>query len=86
MTTLGKLRTMKDKDIQVWLRKIGQENVHKLVIAMLGADDDVKNCVYRNMSETARARLKQDVETQKAMGFHELVCKQAAEELESWMS
>ena len=65
MTPLNQLKTIPDDQIQEWLRKVGKEHVSALVTALLGADEEVKNCVFRNMSERARAALKEDLEKMK---------------------
>lgn len=62
MTTLNRLKAMSDKEIQNWLRKVGQENAAPLAVALAGADNTVKDCVFRNMSHHARALLIKDIE------------------------
>jgi flagellar motor switch protein FliG len=70
MTKLGKLKGLKDRDIQNWLRKI---DAVSLGIALLGADADVKNCVFKNMSERAVTILREDMEKYKTMDAKELI-------------
>jgi flagellar motor switch protein FliG len=62
MGTLNQLKTMKDAQIQDWLRKVGSDHVDALVLALSGADEEVKNCVMRNMSERASSALKTRLE------------------------
>lgn len=71
MTTFNRLKTMRDTDIQNWLRKVGQKNVIPLGIALAGADEEVTDCVLRNMSDRARSILAQDIEKNKKMNFKE---------------
>lgn len=58
MTTLAKLKTMNDQEIQTWLTRVEKTSVITLVYALLGADEEVKNCVFRNMSSRAVNSLK----------------------------
>lgn len=82
MTTLGQLKTMKDDQIQKWLRKINVEKEPDLVTALLGADLDVVACVTRNMSAKAKTHLLDDLQKARSMGVQETVIKQKAAELE----
>lgn len=82
MTTLAKLKAMKDQDIQNWLRRIGSQGVSGLVIALLGADEEVHHCVYRNMSERARTVLKEDLDKYRKQGIQQAVIRNKALELE----
>lgn len=50
MAALKKLKTMRDMEIQQWLRKIDAED---LKIAMTSMDHDEQACVLRNMSPRA---------------------------------
>ena len=59
---------MPDKDIQNWLRKIGQENVESLVKALMGADAEVQDCVFRNMSSRAKIIIKEDIRKHRKTG------------------
>jgi flagellar motor switch protein FliG len=85
MGTLNQLKTMKDSQIQDWLRKVGSEHVDTLVLALSGADDDVKNCVMRNMSERARSALKADLEDQVKRGVQGNLSEKEALKLEKLM-
>jgi flagellar motor switch protein FliG len=82
MTTLLKLKTMQDSQIQEWLRLVGQAHVHTLVTALLGADEEVRNCVFRNMSKRAVAHLQDDLKRIQTMGVTESTINSAARELE----
>ena len=82
MTAFSKLKTMDDKQIQDWLTKVGRANVIALGIGLLAADDGTKNCVYRNMSEKARAVLAQDIGKNKKRNFSERDILSNAENLE----
>lgn len=57
MRVLNELRTMNDKDIQAWLRRVGRENAPLLAAVLTRTDETVKDCVFRNMSNAARTRL-----------------------------
>jgi len=85
MTVLNGLKTMKDTDTQSWLRKVGQDHVQTLVVALLGANEEVKNCVYRNMSENAVTYLKKDLDTMRNAVIQEEVIHNAAAALEELM-
>lgn len=82
MALLSQLKSMSDKEIQGWLRKIGQEKAHTLATALLGADESTKACVYRNMSEKAVSYLKQDLEKQKTAGVPQAAIQQCTQEME----
>jgi flagellar motor switch protein FliG len=69
MATLAKLKTMNDLEIQNWLKKIEKTNIITLVYALLGADEEVKNCVLRNMSSRAVNSLKADLEKYEKMNI-----------------
>jgi flagellar motor switch protein FliG len=62
VTTLAKLKTLNDLQIHEWLKRVEKAGVPALVYAMLGADEDVKNCVFKNMSKHASNMLKADIE------------------------
>ena len=76
---------MKNEDIQNWLRKVGQENVASLVIALLGADDETKNCVFRNMSQRAVTQLRNDLDRYQTMSVKETIINSNASDLEKLM-
>ncbi len=63
MTVFTKLKTMNDEQIQGWLRKVGRDNAKALGIALVGADQDVRDRVFRNMSPYAGAVLAGYIET-----------------------
>ena len=85
MSPLSKWKTMKNEDIQNWLRKVGQENVATLVIALLGADEETKNCVFRNMSQRAVTRLKNDLDSYQTMDINETIINNNTTDLEKLM-
>ncbi|MBN1410367.1 MAG: hypothetical protein JW969_05950 [Spirochaetales bacterium] len=82
MTTLSKLKTMDDGEIQDWLRKAEKEGISTLVYALLGADNGVKNCVFRNMSEYAAGRLKAHLLKFSKKKVSESLIKVSSEKLE----
>lgn len=82
MATLHKLRDLNDEQIQNWLRKVGQENAARLVIAMLGADEDVRKLIYKNMSPLAARVLKENLEKYKKTSYDENTILNHANELE----
>jgi flagellar motor switch protein FliG len=82
MTTLNKLKTMGDPEIQNWLKKVGKDDVNTMVYALLGADEEVKNCVFRNMSERASAVLKIELTEYGASNIPENRIISSAEKLE----
>lgn len=63
MTVFTKLKTMNDDEIQGWLKKVGRDNAKALGIALLGADLDVRERVFRNMSPYAGAVLSGYIES-----------------------
>jgi hypothetical protein len=85
MTTLGKLKKMSDVQIQNWLQKVGYEHVDELVMALMGADDVVRQCVFRNMSGPAVAALKHDLEQQKNTNIDSGLISSSASRLEKMM-
>lgn len=82
MTTFARLKSMSDKQIQDWLKKVGITHVVSLGIALLGADNETKQCVFRNMSAKAGAILSQDIEKNKQLGFAQKDILHNAEKLE----
>lgn len=65
MNKLNKLMTMTDKQIQEWLRKIHTEtDINTLPIALLGANDDIKDCILRNMSIHAKTLVNKYIQEQ----------------------
>ena len=85
MTVLYRLKTMKDTEIQNWLRKVGRENVTSLAAALAGADDEVKNCVYKNMSAKARTMLAADVAKNKKLKIKDVAITASAAILEKML-
>lgn len=85
MAALYKIKEMNDSQIQTWLRKVGQENAARLGIAMLGADEDVRNLIYKNMSDRAVNVLKCDLEKNRQALVDEKVISQYTVELEKMM-
>jgi flagellar motor switch protein FliG len=82
MAILSKLKTMKDSEIQAWLRKVGREKAATLAVALLGADEAVRSCVLRNMSKTAAVALQQELEKQGMLRVDENSIRRAAQEME----
>jgi len=55
MEKLNALTTMTDKKIQDWLRRVSASvEINVLPTALLGVNDKIKDCVYRNMSVNAK--------------------------------
>jgi flagellar motor switch protein FliG len=74
MSLLARLKTMSDEEIQDWLRKVNEKVDPKgLAVALLGVDDEIKNCVFRNMSEKAVEALKVEMERFRRMDAKEIV-------------
>jgi flagellar motor switch protein FliG len=63
MNTLNELKTMTDVEIQNWLRE--NTDVSTLVQALLESDDEVKNCIFRNMSKHAAILLQDELKKYK---------------------
>jgi flagellar motor switch protein FliG len=82
MTTLSRLKAMKDPEIQEWLKKVGRENVPLLVQALLGADEEVMNSVLRNLSEKASSYLKDDLKNYQTKYISEETIRASAVKLE----
>jgi len=55
------------------------------VIALLGADEKTKNCVFRNMSQRALTQLKDDLDRYQAKGVKETIINSNASDLEKLM-
>ncbi len=74
MPALVRLKSMTDEEIQKWLIKVDEKvDVKTLAIALLGVDDEIKNCVFRNMSGHASAALKADMEKFRKMDAKEII-------------
>ncbi len=82
MNALSGLKTMTDPEIQNWLRKVEKAGVTALVYAMLGADGETRDCVFRNMSTRAVILLKADLLKYKKMNIAESNIRLNAEKLE----
>ena len=66
---LSSLEAMNDEEIQNWLRKV---NPTALGISLLDASENIKHCIFRNMSDRAVAALNENIERYKAMDANEL--------------
>ena len=65
MRKLKKLTRMSDKEIQDWLRRISVETgIEALPIALSGADDEIRECVFRNMSAPAKTAIQKSIQEQ----------------------
>ncbi len=82
MAELSILKTMNDEEIQNWLRKV---DATSLGIALLGSSDEIKDCVFRNMSERAVNMLKEKMDAFETMNAKELIIHVNACILESLM-
>lgn len=82
MTVFPRLKTMNDRQIQDWLRKVGRKNAMTLSIALSAADNEVRQCVYRNLSAKARAILEKDVVQNEQLHFGQIDIQKSAERLE----
>ena len=74
MSLLARLKTMSDEEIQNWLRKVNEKVDPKgFAVALLGVDDEIKNCVFRNLSPKAVEVLKMEMERFRKMDAKEIV-------------
>jgi flagellar motor switch protein FliG len=64
MKNILTLKKMSDVKIQTWLRTVDAEDLKR---ALPGLDDDVQNCIFRNMSPRAVLVLKEFVANNKAL-------------------
>jgi flagellar motor switch protein FliG len=62
LATLNKVKNLDDHQIQNWLRRVGEGGAVELGVAMVGADPDVRDRIYRNMSKRAAGVLRDDLE------------------------
>jgi flagellar motor switch protein FliG len=62
MSAFERLKIMPDHQIQNWLQIIDSEDLKK---AISGIDDNMRKCIYRNMSENARNVLQEIVKNNK---------------------
>ena len=60
MFVFGSLVTVDDRGIQTLLREVSTES---LVLALKGAEDELKDKIFRNMSKRAAEMLKEDLES-----------------------
>lgn len=75
---------MNDIEIQAWLRKVDSKAGAKiLAIGLLDADDDIKNLIFRNMSNQAGKILSEGIEKNKRMKIKERVVAMNADILEN---
>ena len=56
--TFEEIAGVEDKSIQMWLRELEEKD---LAVALLGAGDDIREKIYRNMSERAVVSLKESM-------------------------
>jgi flagellar motor switch protein FliG len=83
MTTLLKLESMGDREIQSWLRKVPP---FALAVALIGARPASKDRVLKNMSDRASRMLSESVRRYSAMDAKELLIQKSADELEALMN
>jgi flagellar motor switch protein FliG len=62
LATLDKIKELDDSQIQNWLRRIGEGGAVELGVAMVGADTEVRDRIYRNMSQRAVGVLRDDLD------------------------
>ncbi len=62
LATLQKIKELDDSQIRNWLHRVGEGSVRELGVAMIGADDEVRGRIYRNMSRRAAGVLQDDLE------------------------
>jgi flagellar motor switch protein FliG len=60
MFTFDNLSEVDDRGIQTLLREVSSDN---LVLALKGADENIKGKIFKNMSQRAGDMLKEDLET-----------------------
>jgi len=82
LTTLAKLKTLNDLHIQEWLKKVEKAGVPTLIYAMLGADEDVQFCVFKNMSKHASSSLKAEIEKYGKLQLSSTIINQSSAKLE----
>ena len=71
MSRLSGLLTMTDKRIQDWLRKASAvDDMSILPMALSGVDDEVKDCVLRNMSVHGKNAVNGFIQEQKKIGIN----------------
>lgn len=62
LATLEKIKELDDNQIRSWLRRVGEGGAKELGLAMVGADDEVRGRIYRNLSQRAAGVLRDDLE------------------------
>jgi flagellar motor switch protein FliG len=62
LATLDKIKELDDSQIRNWLRRIGEGSAVELGVAMVGADAEVRDRIYRNMSQRAVGVLRDDLD------------------------
>ena len=73
MKDLNKVIEMNDRQIQDWLRKISLEaDFNALPIALTGADDEIKDCIFRNLSTHAKTAIEKSIKDQKKISALEI--------------
>ena len=82
MSTLVKVKALSDPEIQTWLKRVEKSGVSMLIYAMLGADAEVCDCIFRNMSKHAGSRLKAEIAEHKKKRISITVINQYASQLE----
>jgi hypothetical protein len=60
---------MREDEAGDWLRKAETAGVHPLIVKLLGANEDDRNCIYRKMSGSAVDFLKVELEKYRKMSF-----------------
>ena len=60
MFTFDNLSEVDDRGIQTLLREVSSDN---LVLALKGADENIRTKIFKNMSQRAGDMLKEDLET-----------------------
>ncbi len=86
MTVLNALKKMSDTEIQEWLRKIGNRHVGTLAIALLGADNTTRECVFRNMSQIASKALHKLIREARLSEPDQASVERRARELERFLN
>ncbi len=86
MNKLNRLMTMTDKQIQDWLRKVSAEtDINTFSIALSGVTDDVKECVFRNMSMHAKTLVNKSIQEQSKNNILESEIQKSINILENLM-
>ena len=80
MTSMTRLDSLDDRQIQDWLRKV---DFTTLAVALLGAPDTVKNRVYRNLSKKASEILTRTMRSYELLDAKKLLIQTSADRLEA---